>query len=400
MSTPQRTLTVSILTLALFGGMIEAMKSSRDSGSILAHRKAGIFGWSDVESDSPILSKRFDREAADRARSRLSGRIGNAAELEAHEEGQRVGGLSEGPAPATTTSSSAEEPANLGDSKKIKMANAAPKKSEGEKKKKKKKKKKSDIAAGPSVEVQVTERDQKTKESHTETNGAGVFNIRNATAITAKETSTKNREAAEEKLSSLEEWLAFIMPQPSYDRTMKMLQELQSKRLETSIFHEVAAEMLSDPRPKMQELGVLALGSFPSLRSYLLLQSSNARFSETSPLRIQSRNFLKNYTRLENLRYLSSVLTTRVESDIVFEALRLIHTSASFYSDQAKTSAGEDSESSLQPARVQANNHLIRQFGPLVPVLNRLAQTSTDEAIRQQASTTLQQVQFITGASS
>lgn len=113
-------------------------------------------------------------------------------------------------------------------------------------------------------------------------------------------------------------------------------------------------------------------------------------------MKVQSRNFLKAYSRVENLRYLSSVISARVENDVVFEALRLIHSSANFYSGQANTSAGNGSGTQPRPAATPAS--VVRQFHPLVPVLNRLAQTSTDEAIRQEASTTLRQVQVLTGS--
>lgn len=398
MNTRQRTISIGLATIIFLGGLIEVMKSSRDTSSTLAGRKSGIFGMSldqlDNE-DSPALTKRPAREAAERARSRLSGRLSGriGGEL-ASDRSQRLGGKSDGTAPTATPSGNGETP-TLGDPKKINTADTSKKRAEEDrKKKKKKKKKKTDSAKGPNVDVTVTERDEEYDEAGEAPIGAGALSLRSAVA--AKEMAAeKEREAKSGELNSLEDWLAYMMPQPNYERTMKLLQELQSKRLEPGIFHEVVSEMLSDPRLQMQELGVLALGSYPSLRSYLALQAANLRFSESSSLKIQSRSFLKSYSRVENLRYLSSVLTARVEADVVFEALRLIHSSANFYSGQVKSTSG-GSTNTPQPAATPAS--VVRQFTPLVPVLNRLAQTSTDETIRQEASSTLRQVQILTGS--
>jgi hypothetical protein len=401
MNNRQRTISIALATLVLLGGMIEIMKSSRSATSTQAVRNSGIFGMSFDDENSPELSARPAREAADRARSRLSGRFNGTLGGPLGGNTNRSGGGSidansaDGTAPAATAASVADA-ANLGDPKKINTADAAKKKAEADKKKKKKKKKKkSDIAKGPSVEVSVTERDETDDDSDVEPLGGGAVNVRAAIAAQAT-AAAKEAEEQNGEMNSLEEWIAFIMPQPNYERTMKMLQELQAKRLEPGIFHDVVTEMLADPRPKMQELAVVALGSYPSLRSYLMLQAANLRFSESSSLKVQSRNFLKAYSRVENLRYLSSVLTARVESEVMFEALRLIHSSANFYSGQTNTSSGTGSGTSPQPAATPTS--VVRQFHPLVPVLNRLAQTSTDDAIRQEASTTLRQVQVITGS--
>lgn len=396
MNNRQRTISIALATLVLLGGMIEIMKSSRSATSTQAMRKSGIFGLSFDDENSPELSNRPAREAADRARSRLSGRLhgtlgGNSSPTAA----------AEGPAPAASPAASPAatgDAATLGDPKKINTAEAAKKKAEDDKKKKKKKKK-SDVAKAPGIEVSVTEKDEEDDDTDIEPLGGGAVNVR--AAVAAKETAAaKEAEQNNGEMDSLEEWIAFIMPQPSYERTMKMVQELQAKRLEPGIFHDVATEMLADPRPKMQELAVMALGSYPSLRSYLMLQAANLRFSESSSMKVQSRNFLKAYSRVENLRYLSSVISAGVENDVVFEALRLIHSSANFYSGQANTSAGNGSGngSGTQPRPAATPASVVRQFHPLVPVLNRLAQTSTDEAIRQEASTTLRQVQVLTGS--
>jgi hypothetical protein len=227
----------------------------------------------------------------------------------------------------------------------------------------------------------------------------GPSNVRSTTAGTA--TGAKQAEESNDP-ETLEDWIAYIMREPSYERTTKMVDAVQQRRMDPSIFHDVIAEMLADSRAKMQEHAVLALGSYPSLKSFLMLQSINFTISETSPLKVQSRNHVKNYSRIENLRYLSSLISSAgsgnsssVDANVLFEALRLIHLSANFYSGNVSSSGSGGSQTPPKPAATPAS--VVRQFNPLVPALNRIAKTSDDSNIRQEASQALRQVQVITG---
>lgn len=394
MGNRNRTLWLVAIVVIGLGLMIEAMKTSRSSTAAGARSRVGLFGFaSSLEDDSSADLGRNGRRvtsqqlAADRARQRLKGRLaGLDSDLDSTPTTNAAA------QPAATPAG----PANLANPVTINTAEAAKeaakKKAEADKKKKKKKKKKTVVTQtpnGPVVTVTEKSDDGDDDFPYGSTSGSGTSTIRTVIAgAAAKEETTTEPE-------TLEDWLAFILREPSYERTMKMVDAVQSRRLDPSIFHDVITEMLADSREKMHEHAILALGSYPSLKSFLLLQSFNSSAPEASQLKVQSRNHLKSYSRIENLRFLASLISTSgVDSNVLFEALRLIHLSANFYSGQTSSSS-TGSPTPPKPAATPAT--VVRQFNPLVPVLNRIAQTSNDSSIRQEASQALRQVQVITG---
>jgi len=396
MSNRNRTLWLAAIIVISLGLMIEAMKSSRSTTAAGARQRGGLFGFASLEDESsPELGIRNRRGvsqmlAAERARARLQGRLSN----------NRVAGLDadiDAAPPAPTATPGA---ATLANPLKINTAEAAKKKADDAKKKKKKKKKKTaDKKNGIDVTVTEASDDNSESENDISATGMGPSNVRSTTAGTA--TGAKQAEESNDP-ETLEDWIAYIMREPSYERTTKMVDAVQQRRMDPSIFHDVIAEMLADSRAKMQEHSVLALGSYPSLKSFLMLQSINFTISETSPLKVQSRNHVKNYSRIENLRYLSSLISSAgsgnsssVDANVLFEALRLIHLSANFYSGNVSSSGSGGSQTPPKPAATPAS--VVRQFNPLVPALNRIAKTSDDSNIRQEASQALRQVQVITG---
>ena len=396
MSNRNRTLWLAAIIVISLGLMIEAMKSSRSTTAAGARQRGGLFGFASLEDESsPELGIRNRRGvsqmlAAERARARLQGRLSN----------NRVAGLDadiDAAPPAPTATPGA---ATLANPLKINTAEAAKKKADDAKKKKKKKKKKTaDKKNGIDVTVTEASDDNSESENDISATGMGPSNVRSTTAGTA--TGAKQAEESNDP-ETLEDWIAYIMREPSYERTTKMVDAVQQRRMDPSIFHDVIAEMLADSRAKMQEHAVLALGSYPSLKSFLMLQSINFTISETSPLKVQSRNHVKNYSRIENLRYLSSLISSAgsgnsssVDANVLFEALRLIHLSANFYSGNVSSSGSGGSQTPPKPAATPAS--VVRQFNPLVPALNRIAKTSDDSNIRQEASQALRQVQVITG---
>lgn len=400
MGNRNRTLWLVAIVVIGLGLMIEAMKTSRGSTTASNRNRGGLFGFVLTEDESsPELGIRNRRgvshsQAADRARARLRGRLSN----------DRLAGLVADldSAPAAAQPMATPGTANLADPLKINSADAAKvaakKKADLAKKKKKKKKTAlSDKQTG--IDVTVTEEAEKEGDEFPfgSTSSLGTSNIRTIVPGVVKQ----QEEASEPE--TVEDWIAYIMREPSYERTMKLIDAVQQRRLDPSIFHDVIAEMLTDSRGKMQEYAVLALGSYPSLKSFLMLQSINSTVSETSSLKVQSRNFLKNYARIENLRYLLSLISSAgsasasIDSNVLFEALRLIHLSANFYTGSASSSSG--SQNPPKPAATPPSvvPSVVRQFNPLLAALNRIAQTSGDSNIRQEAEQALRQVQIITG---
>jgi hypothetical protein len=170
---------------------------------------------------------------------------------------------------------------------------------------------------------------------------------------------------------------------------MKLIEAQQQRSIDSDIFHQVVNQMLSDSREKMHEYAVLALGSAPSMPSFMLLEAANAAQTDNSALKIQSRNYIKAYSRLENLRYLATALAGSLEAPVAYEALRLIQVAATTYKPKATApSTG---------STVSASAVVVKQFTPLVAPLTRLQTTATDATVRQEAITALKDVTALIG---
>ncbi|MDX9731034.1 MAG: hypothetical protein RBT63_04625 [Bdellovibrionales bacterium] len=387
---------VALIVVIGLGLTIEAMKLT-DASSERSWR--GAFGLSpDDEARAGLaVPKRnrggthglsaSDKAAADRARSRLL-----RGRLSGHGLGQTA---TLQPTTALPASALAGKAANLASPKLVKLD--AKKKAELEKKKKnRRKKRKQQSEPENSVEVAVTEasarsRFDDTSDSTTATSGALSANAPVQTPSTESPTAAQT-EAPE----TLEEWLAYILREPSYERTMSLINAHQSRQIDASIFHDVISEMLADSRAKMHEYAIYALGSSPSLRSFTLLQLANRLQPEGSKLKVLSRNHIKAYARIENLRYLAGVIAGESEYNSIFDALRLIQASAIAYAGGTPTAteSGEGGGPKPVPTPLSVTN----QFNPLVPILNRAAQTASDATLRQEASRALEQVQALVSA--
>lgn len=374
--TQSRLIWIGLIIAISFGLVIEAMKSTRNSG--FGSGRAGLFGYNEL-SDGDAVERKQTRAKADRARSRLlRGRVAglSATTVEAKTN----------PVPAVAGV------ANLANPLKINMDEAAKKKAAEKKaadakKKKKKKKKKATEGGGIPVDVSPTSGSDDDDDTDSSAGGFGASGTYGGGAGGYR-TMIGTRAAVNENPETLEEWLAYIMPDPVYDRVMKLISQNQVHAMDSDIFHEVITQMLADSRPKMHEYAILALGSAPSVKSFLLLEAANLAQADGSSLKIQSRTYLKAYSKIENLRYLANAISSEIESSTTFEALRLIQVAVTTYKPKTSGSTG---------GTVSTSSTVVRQFSSLVSVLTRVVSTSTDATVRQEASVTLEQVQTLVG---
>lgn len=375
--TQSRLIWIGLIVAISFGLVIEAMKSTRNSG--FGSGRAGLFGYNDL-SDGDAVERKQTRVKADRARSRLlRGRVAglSAATVEAKVN----------PVPAVAGV------ANLANPLKINMDEAAKKKAAEKKaadakKKKKKKKKKATEGGGIPVDTSPTSDSDDDGDTDSSAGGFGASGTYGGGGNGGYRTMLGARAAVNENPETLEEWLAYIMPEPAYDRVMKLISQNQVHAMDSDIFHEVISQMLADSRPKMHEYAILALGSAPSVKSFLLLEAANLAQADGSSLKIQSRTYLKAYSKIENLRYLANAISSEIESSTTFEALRLIQVAVTTYKPKTSGSTG---------GTVSTSSTVVRQFSSLVSVLTRVVSTSTDATVRQEATVTLEQVQTLVG---
>jgi hypothetical protein len=379
MHIPSRMIWIGLITAIALGLSIEALKSTHAAGDSNWHPR--LFGMSDLDDGDSMVStgRRTEksREQAERARSRLLR--------------GRLAGLSTNAAltatPAVVAAANPGLP-NLAAPVAINADDLKKKAAEDAKKKKKKKKKAAtpDIAEAGQNPTTSPDSDSSSKDKSSDVSGAsGSYGGGSSISRTVIGVNTPLKENPE----TLDEWLTFILREPNYERTMRLIEAEQQHSIDSDIFHEVVSQMLSDSRQKMHEFAVLALGSAPSLRSFLLLEAANAMQADASPLKIQSRNYIKAYSRLENLRYLGSAIAGTLEASIAYEALRLIQLAASTYKPKATPPTSGTT--------VTASATVTRQFAPLVPALTRLQTTAADATVRQEATQTLRDVNALIG---
>ena len=197
---------------------------------------------------------------------------------------------------------------------------------------------------------------------------------------------------------TLEEWLSYLLREPNYDRTMELIERHQSGKVDAGLYLLVVQEMLEDSRNKMHELGVLALGSAPSPRSFVMLHHTSLKQESNSELRLQIRTYIKAYSRFENIRHLVPVISAHIltDNEIAFEAVRLVQAAVDH---QARTQrAGQPSSSSVSP--LPASSPIARQLSVFVPLLARTTLAAQDSGLRGEADRTRRSIEAILGASS
>jgi hypothetical protein len=373
MQTQSRFVWIGLIIVIAFGLTIELMKSTHFSADGSAWHPFG----QDLEDSNDTLNP-YHRSAkssnqAQRARSRLL-----------H---GRIAGLGPVTATTATVAPSVEVPASTATNLAAPAVNAddAKKKADEAKKKKKKKKKKTTSEEQPNANQGATPNSDG-RDDQAAANSGGAHSFVAGGAMQAR-TFIGGAASFTENPETLEQWKTYILREPSYERTMRLIQAQQKHAIDSDIFHEVVSEMLSDSRLKMHEYAVLALGSSPGLESFLLLQSAARAQPEGSSLRLQARTYLKAYSKLENLRYLASVIASETEASTAFEALRLIQIAVSTYKPSPAQTSSRPGTFAL----------VAKQFTPFVSILTRLAATSKDATVQQEASQTLSDVTSLIG---
>ena len=120
----------------------------------------------------------------------------------------------------------------------------------------------------------------------------------------------KKNNADIRNLKTLEDWLAFIMPDPTTTKIDQMINAYRLLQIQPDVFVEVSKELLKDNREKAQLGGVRAIGAVRSVETFALL--AEVLRSDFSPsVRRLAQAHTSEYQRLENLGILTRVLTMR-----------------------------------------------------------------------------------------
>lgn len=176
------------------------------------------------------------------------------------------------------------------------------------------------------------------------------------------------------------DWEKKLLTNPDTAATTSFIQSYLGGRVSSSRFYKITDSMLKDSRPEMRSLGLLALGSTPSVPSFNSLTALLKTENSTSALRPKIDEYLNKYMDLENLDVLASVLNASTSAFNVVVAIDKVDASAiKFLSNKADPSYARN----------------VTYFRPFIPLLEVLAKSS-DASIMAQAQKALADVKSLT----
>ncbi|MES2963541.1 MAG: hypothetical protein V4760_06595 [Bdellovibrionota bacterium] len=192
---------------------------------------------------------------------------------------------------------------------------------------------------------------------------------------------------------TVEEWVAFLMGAPDFEKTAKFVKLYQNGAIKPEIFYEVVATMIEDDREKMRELAVNALGSTPSVSSFMMLSDFIVAEPGITKPKTQALSYAKWYTRLEYLQFLVGAFKSG-NAEASMQALHQINVAVSIhYKGGVSTDPTEQDTTPRAPA-----SNVQRYFAPVAAAVLTLSQTSTVQRVRDEAATTLANINGSTGA--
>jgi hypothetical protein len=194
---------------------------------------------------------------------------------------------------------------------------------------------------------------------------------------------------------SVKEWEDFLFKDPSIEKTERLVKYHQTGITSAEIFYEVVKRMLEDS-DQMKELGVRALGSVHSNRSFVFLVAVDRADFVMSRHKRQARMYLHSYTRLENLRHLASVLgSTESGTTPALEAIRLLRVSGDMHLRNLNPEPFSDGSEPGENRGPAASDVVLRYFNPMITTLEYAQNKWQDDNVRQAAAQTLSALQSL-----
>jgi hypothetical protein len=253
--------------------------------------------------------------------------------------------------------------------------------------KKKKKKKKSKVVKGTGEQAE--EKNQTQPESDEKKKSASTDSSDDSYGPMAGATVSFRRINPDTIPRSVKEWEDYLFKDPSIEKTERLVKYYQTGITPAEIFYEVVKLMLEDS-DQMKELGVRALGSVHSSRSFVFLVAVDRADFVMSRHKKQARMYLHSYTRLENLRHLANVMaSTESGTTPALEAIRLLRASGDMHLRNLNPetfSEGGDAGENRSPAN---SDLVLRYFNPMITTLQYTQNKWQDDNVRQAATQTL-----------
>lgn len=195
------------------------------------------------------------------------------------------------------------------------------------------------------------------------------------------------------------EWEAYLLKDVDYQKMSLFVRLYQTGQVSATVYYTVINVMLEDSRPLMRDLAVSGLSSTPSPTSFTTLMA--ARNDSDPTVRKNVSVAIQQYSQIENLRFLTSILVNQGDSTTVLEAIQLIKASADSnlhaFSSPTTTTTSTGNTSTGTANTLSTNSPqaatISRYYSPFVVTLQSVATQSRDNNVRAaaaQAKTDLQ----------
>lgn len=191
---------------------------------------------------------------------------------------------------------------------------------------------------------------------------------------------------------SLEEWMRLLLAHPDLAETRIFLKDFQTHLVTADIFYKISQLMVADSRLEMKQLGVLCLGTTPSVLSFQLLAGVQKQERAGSPERSQVEALLGQYGSLNRLPLIEKVLMGGDTHSQTVAAQILDSAAKQFLTTPNPDPNGGPTAQSVPPANAS-------RFQPFLSVLQGLSQ-SHDSALAAQARQTVNDLQTLLGTTS
>jgi hypothetical protein len=196
---------------------------------------------------------------------------------------------------------------------------------------------------------------------------------------------------------SLEDWMRLLLSTPDATETKHFVALYQGGKVTSAIFYQVVQAMLLDSRTDMKQLGVMAAGVTPSVRSFELLAEMQRVESPSSALRSSVDRFLEPYGT--NLNYLN-VVEKILAADNGYASILALHklnAAAARYLVPSASASGDVGSSEQGDGSVVTASLNAQYFTRFLSVLENLALSSNDRSMAEEAKTTLADLRTLLG---
>ncbi|UOF00978.1 hypothetical protein [Bdellovibrio reynosensis] len=195
----------------------------------------------------------------------------------------------------------------------------------------------------------------------------------------------KNNIPAEEAKTGLtaDQWRALLQAQPTKENVTKLVAAFSNKEIDDQTFYMISSELLRNNQAEVQKLGLAAVQSFYSVKSFALVSQS---YNQLTPeLQSQAHNYLLTYAVSSRMGILMAALQSR---DVV------VVTSATQIVMEGHQKAKEGVLTSADPRnqRGDVTTNSISGYAKFLPVFQQLAQYP-DSSISGLANSALSQIQ-------